>query len=458
MKPISTSNRYARLLSLFTLIVCTVLYSPVIEAQQKMYWTDFITNKIQRADLTGSNVEDLVTTGLIVPQGIALDLSNSKMYWIDAGTRKIQRADLTGSNVEDLVTTGLSGPLGIALDLINSKMYWTDFGTDKIQRANFDVSNVEDLVTGLSNPFGIALDLANSKMYWTDLGTDKIQRANLDGSNVEDLVTNADGLSSPQGIALDLTNSKMYWADFGTNKIQRADLTGSNVEDLVTGLSSPVFIALEVSDITLPVELSIFTAESHIDGVLLRWRTESETNNLGFHIYRSQQKAGEYVRITLALIGGQGNTNTARDYSFVDETAQQGATYWYLIEDVDLSGIRERSDPIELVSGRYGVPLSVIPTQFRLWQNYPNPFNPETWIPYQLATPATLVIKIYDAQGNLVRILDLGQQESGFYHSRERAAYWNGRNDAGEQGSSGIYYYHFQAGDYSATRKMLILK
>ena len=329
MKPISTSNRYARLLFLLAFIVCMILYSPVIEAQQKMYWTD-------------------------------------------NGTDKIQRANLDGSNVEDLVTTGLSNPRGIALDLINSKMYWTDFGTEKIQRAN------------------------------------------LDGSNVEDLVT--------------------------------------------TGLSFPFGIALEVSDITLPVELSIFTAESHIDGVLLRWRTESETNNLGFHIYRSQQKAGEYVRITLALIGGQGNTNTARDYSFVDETAQQGATYWYLIEDVDLSGIRERSDPIELVWGRYGVPLSVIPTQFRLWQNYPNPFNPETWIPYQLATPATLVIKIYDAQGNLVRILDLGQQESGFYHSRERAAYWNGRNDAGEQGSSGIYYYHFQAGDYSATRKMLILK
>ena len=414
MKPISTSNRYARLLFLLAFIVCMILYSPVIEAQQKMYWTDAVTDKIQRADLTGDNVEDLVT-GLSNPLGIALDLINSKMYWIDAGTRKIQRADLTGSNVEDLVTTGLSAPEGIALDLTNNKMYWTDFGTDKIQRAD------------------------------------------LDGSNVEDLVTT--GLIVPQGIALDLSNSKMYWTDTSTNKIQRADLDGNNVEDLVTtGLSSPVFIALEVSDITLPVELSIFTAESHIDGVLLRWRTESETNNLGFHIYRSQQKAGEYVRITLALIGGQGNTNTARDYSFVDETAQQGATYWYLIEDVDLSGIRERSDPIELVWGRYGVPLSVIPTQFRLWQNYPNPFNPETWIPYQLATPATLVIKIYDAQGNLVRILDLGQQESGFYHSRERAAYWNGRNDAGEQGSSGIYYYHFQAGDYSATRKMLILK
>ena len=90
MKPISTSNRYARLLSLFTLIVCTVLYSPVIEAQQKMYWTDTSTDKIQRANLDGSNVEDLVTTGLDQSRGFALDLINSKMYWTDAGTGKIQ--------------------------------------------------------------------------------------------------------------------------------------------------------------------------------------------------------------------------------------------------------------------------------------------------------------------------------------------------------------------------------
>ena len=92
----------------------------------KMYWTDFGTDKIQRADLDGSNVEDLVTTGLDIPFGIALDVRAGKMYWTDAGTDKIQRADLDGSNVEDLVTTGLGFPYRIALDLTNSKMYWTD--------------------------------------------------------------------------------------------------------------------------------------------------------------------------------------------------------------------------------------------------------------------------------------------------------------------------------------------
>ena len=81
------------------------------------------------------------------------------MYWTDSGTNKIQRANLDGSGVEDLITSGLSDPRGLALDLGAGKMYWTDRGTDKIQRANLDGSRVEDLVTsGLSSPSGLALD------------------------------------------------------------------------------------------------------------------------------------------------------------------------------------------------------------------------------------------------------------------------------------------------------------
>ena len=212
----------------------------------KMYWTDFGTDKIQRANLDGSGVEDLVTSGLNDPWGLALDVGARKMYWTDFGTDKIQRANLDGSGVEDLVTSGLSGLRGLALDVGARKMYWTDSGTDKIQRANLDGSGVEDLVTsGLSGPGHLALDVGAGKMYWTDSGTDKIQRANLDGSGVEDLVT---GLDDPIGLALDVGAGKMYWTDWQTNKIQRANLDGSGVEDLVTsGLSVPVGLALDVS-------------------------------------------------------------------------------------------------------------------------------------------------------------------------------------------------------------------
>ena len=225
----------------------------------KMYWTDWDTEKIQRSNLDGSGVEDLVTTGLRSPSGLALDVSGGKMYWTDANARKIQRSNLDGSGVEDLVTRGLGFPIGIALDVSGGKMYWTDGrslrgGDGEIRRSNLDGRGREDLVTRrLDWPYRIALDVSGGKMYWTDRKRQKIQRSNLDGSGVEDLVTR--GLMSPGGIALDVSGGKVYWTDSGTQNIQnsgtqnirRSNLDGSGLEDLVTrGLRSPLGIALDV--------------------------------------------------------------------------------------------------------------------------------------------------------------------------------------------------------------------
>ena len=101
---------------------------------------------------------------------------------------------------------------------------------------------------------------------------------------------------------------------------------------------------------------------------------------------------------------------------------------------------------------------SLIPEETTLLANYPNPFNPETWIPYHLADPSDVRITIYDARGAVIRHLDLGYQREGYYTSQSRAAYWDGRNTAGERVASGVYFYTLTAGDFSATRKMLILK
>ena len=99
-----------------------------------------------------------------------------------------------------------------------------------------------------------------------------------------------------------------------------------------------------------------------------------------------------------------------------------------------------------------------IPEAPALLANYPNPFNPETWIPYQLAEPADVKVTIYDLQGHVVRYIDLGHQRAGLYQSKARAAYWDGRNALGEPVASGVYFYTLTAGDFSATRKMLIRK
>ena len=93
-----------------------------------------------------------------------------------------------------------------------------------------------------------------------------------------------------------------------------------------------------------------------------------------------------------------------------------------------------------------------------LLPNYPNPFNPETWIPYQLSQPADVSVSIYAADGKLVRRLALGRMPAGIYHGKSRAAYWDGKNAQGEPVASGLYFYTLKAGEFSATRKMLIRK
>ena len=100
----------------------------------------------------------------------------------------------------------------------------------------------------------------------------------------------------------------------------------------------------------------------------------------------------------------------------------------------------------------------VHPAETILGQNFPNPFNPETWIPYQLEKSADVSLQIYDTSGGIVRTIDLGFKSQGFYMTRSTAAYWDGRNNMGEQVASGVYFYSLQTPDFSATRKMLILK
>ena len=101
---------------------------------------------------------------------------------------------------------------------------------------------------------------------------------------------------------------------------------------------------------------------------------------------------------------------------------------------------------------------SVIPENTALFTNFPNPFNPETWIPYQLAKPAEVTLTIYDIRGRIVRTLILGNQPAGIYQSRSKAAHWDGQNHFGEKVATGVYFYTLKAGDFSATRKMLIRK
>lgn len=102
--------------------------------------------------------------------------------------------------------------------------------------------------------------------------------------------------------------------------------------------------------------------------------------------------------------------------------------------------------------------ITILPTMSALLQNYPNPFNPETWLPFQLAQDALVTIRIYNTNGQLIRTIALGNKQAGVYVTKDKAAYWDGRDSLGQSVASGVYYYTLQAGEFRATRKMVIMK
>ncbi len=228
-------------------------------ASGKIYWAASDNGKIQRANIDGTNVEDVVT-GLSIPRGVAVDSDAGKVYWSDQVNQGIRRANLDGSNIENLVN--VNSAASVTLDLTNDKMYWTleSLGR-RIQRSDLDGSNVEDLIVYSPpvTPLQVALDIANGQMYFTTSGTggQRIQRANLDGTNVQDLVTT--GLISPTGLALDLSAGHIYWVDNFTQTIGRSNLDGSDVQQILTGLSNPVKIALlEATVVPEPSSIVLF--------------------------------------------------------------------------------------------------------------------------------------------------------------------------------------------------------
>ena len=539
----------------------------------KMYWTDTAADKIQRANLDGTNVEDIRIIGVAAPEDIALDLAGGKIYWSDNGTDKIRRANLDGTNPEDLVT-GVDYPEGIALDLVARKLYWANYTQAIIQRANLDGTNIENVVTtGLSRPDGLAIDTIGGKLYWTDHGTVKIRRVNLDGTNPEDLVTANDGLTVPDGIALDVVAGKMYWTDH-RGIIQRANLDGTNPENLVTNLGKLKRIALGIPQPQtgggLRFDPNLITDQNFTLGAPVSLTLPMATGGSPPYTYNTSalppglqfDPADRSLSGTPTTLGTTAVTYTATDaigasasLTFtitVEDNLDVNADgkvdvldlVWVAVSygmrgtglpaDVNADGIVNIQDLVAVAAGidagivlptkiaeevllaaaldgAAGAPvigfntrsealsgvtayrnvanaladakhlaiddvrlgegvalletllqvlaeMKAIPETTALLPNYPNPFNPETWIPYHLATDADVTLTIYDIRGVAVRQLVLGHQPAGVYESRGRAAYWDGKNQIGETVASGLYFYTLTAGDFNATRKLLIAK
>ena len=457
-----------------------------------IYWTAQFAGSIQRANLDGSNLQTLLT-GLGGPIGLAVDVTGGHIYWTAQLAGSIQRANLDGSNLQTLLT-GLGGPIGLAVDVTGGKMYWTT-ATGSIQRANLNGANLQTLIptgSGLISPQGLALDVSGGKMYWTDHSAGSIQRANLNGTNRETLVTTG----NPAGLALDVAAQKVYWVSQNPGSIQRANLNGTNRETLVTGLTSPYGIALGIS-VTGPgpvdpdpldvdgngqvtvIDLAIvallygtrvqgvpnFPADVNSDGVvnlldltLVAQGIDAAGGNLGKLAGPAMEAAWAAAAeqaAALEAVAGSPNALSSGNLAYHNVAAALTDAKQLATSDTRL----ENDVPVVLETLlALLTETKVIPETTALLPNYPNPFNPETWIPYHLAQDAKVTVTIYDVRGSVVRTLTLGQQPAGVYETRHRAAYWDGRNQHGETVASGVYFYTLTAGEFNATRKLLITK
>ena len=461
----------------------------------KMYWTDFNIDKIQRANFDGSDIEDVVTTGLNYPLGITLDIRHkprtaAEYLWsVPAGISLIH-VPLKVTAVDDMPQTITSiGDLYDALgggDTVNflitydsSTQEWLSYfvPSDKGTPADRELTDDTGIIAGMQGPVSIRLS-------GDTLGTNGSSTITLNpGLNVVGLplndsrVTRVSDLFALDGIGGNVP--VIILTDGGEFKlVGRADDPG-DIE--ITGGQSFILTASREAavDISGDAWTNVSGTAAAPPVTLKGIEVGDTTPVLALRGSIVDQEAGlkvEGCRVTVK--------NLSTDRKFTTVTAPDEAGYRLTVVDTETGQAATIGDTLEISAQspnpfigvqplRYTVTAEdvkrsliqlpelvvyEIPAETQLLSNYPNPFNPETWIPYRLAEDAFVTLTVYDQTGQVVRALNMGHQAAAVYESRSKAVYWDGRNEFGESVASGVYFYHLSAGDYSNTRKMVILK
>src|SRR5688572_26917161 len=218
--------------SLSCTVVAVALFSPLALAQKVLYWTDKDAPRVHRMNADGAGGPQTLLTSPTVfdPRGIVLDPASQKFYFADTITQSIRRANLDGSNVENVVTTGQSQPADMAIDTAAGHLYWSDTAAGAIRRSDLSGNNVTTIRSSLVEPYFITLDTPGGKIYWSDFNSGIIHRTNLDGTGaVEDFIT---GLTRVRDVAIDPSSGYIYWADRNSQRIQRRLISGGAIQNL----------------------------------------------------------------------------------------------------------------------------------------------------------------------------------------------------------------------------------
>ena len=428
----------------------------------KLYYIEQTSNRsgtVHRANLDGMGAE-VVQRLTSAPQGLALDTATAKLY-LTNGWGKIQRMNLDGTQFETNFLTGLSDPMHIAV--ADGNVYWTQAGGSVRAASISGAKTPRDIVTGAEGLTGLAA--GGGKVFWTEQtgkNRGRVASANPDGTGVA--VVHA-VTASVYGLAMDPATHRLYWTN-GWGKVQRS-ANATRYQDVATGLMLPTAIAIGgANTATTPTPKATTTATNKYDvtgdgtvdvkdsDVLIVAVAAGATDAKYDVTGDGKVDINDIVAVTTNRSGGAAGAPTllGRTFSAIERDALQ--------EQIELLIATNDRSPAAMRTLVYLQQLIVMarPEKTQLLANYPNPFNPETWMPYELATDTDVRITIYNAQGVVIRTLQLGQQSAGYYTDRERAAYWDGRNAFGEQVASGVYFYQLETDTMSALRKMVIRK
>jgi hypothetical protein len=212
------------------------------------------------------------------------------------------------------------------------------------------------------------------------------------------------------------------------------------------------------SDQTLPVTLSSFTANYSQAGPILKWTTQTENNNLGWNVYRSEiNNQNEAIKLNNIYIPGSGSTSEPTNYSYQDDYPTYiGGQYFYWIQSISLSNEIKYHGPVILVISEDDSTEETpeIPHKYGLLPNYPNPFNPSTTIEFAMKKEGNYKLTVYDIKGRKVKVIfsDYIQADKLY------RLVWDGKDYQGKDAASGIYFYRLSGNGLVINRKMILVK
>ncbi len=424
------------------------------------------------------------------PVDIVVDGSDN-IYVVDRGNSRVQIFNSSGVYQSQFGSNGtgngeFDNPNGIAI-LSNGNILVADRNNERVQvfnssgvyQSQFGSSGSGDGQFAANNgAVDIAVD-GSDNIWVVDRGNHRVQKFNSSGVYQDQFGSNGTGngeFNQPTGIGIASTSdiyvcdrlnervqvfnsSGVYQSQFGgTAGSGNGEFASNNgCVDLEFDGSTGIYVVdrgnsrvQKFTDAALPVELTSFTALIKENSIELRWNTATEINNYGFSIERKSLIADSKPNVTpsrvdewkaIGFVLGHGNSNSPKDYSFIDENVEDRRIF-YRLKQIDYDGSYEYSNVIEISLSES------LPSQIVLKQNYPNPFNPNTVISYQLSEVSIVKLTIYDALGKEIKSLVNERQIAGSYSYNFNA----------EKLASGTYIYKLSVDDFVETKKMVLIK